>query len=175
MFSTKKSNKKIFHLGKIRHIRHHLGTLIKIGLSLHETNLFFLRSLRKFNSDELDEPQLVKKRRENDDGVSPTKKASSVVDIERQDAADGVAVIALGNPLEEGATIFFDLSFKLVRSSSERVSASLIFEASVNSSSTEDNPTDNNWRAELQLIKEADLQLVCSHSFSLYNINCFAN
>ena len=96
-----------------------------------------------------------------------------MVDIERQDAADGVTVIALGNPLEEGATIFFDLSFKLVRSSSERVSASLIFEANVNSSSTEDNPTDNNWRAELQLIKEADLQLVCSHSFSLYNINIF--
>ena len=166
MFSTRKSNKKIFHLSTT--------DLIKIGLSLHETNLFFLRSLRKFHSDELDEPQLVKKRRENDD-VSPTKKASSVVDIERQDAADGVAVIALGNPLEEGATIFFDLSFKLVRSSSERVSASLIFEASVNSSSTEDNPTDNNWRAELQLIKEADLQLVCSHSFSLYNINIFVN
>ena len=53
----------------------------------------------------------------------------------------------------------FDLLFKFVRSSSERVSASLQFKALVNSSSVEDFPEDNFWQAKVQLIKEADLQL----------------
>ncbi|KAI1721252.1 integrin alpha domain-containing protein [Ditylenchus destructor] len=105
---------------------------------------FLAKLFLTFNQDELDLPHLI-------------NKASSSVDIER--TKNGMAVIALGNPLEEQKKLTFDLSFNLVRGSSERVSASLVFDALVNSSSIEDVPADNSWKAELQLIKEADLQL----------------
>jgi hypothetical protein len=40
------------------------------------------------------------------------------------------------------------------------VSAALLFDAWANGSSVEDTPEDNRCRAQLQRIKEADLQLV---------------
>lgn len=48
----------------------------------------------------------------------------------------------------------------MVRGSSERVSTSLIFDVFVNSTSIEDDPSDNEWNAEVHLIKEADLQVI---------------
>ncbi|KAL7078661.1 hypothetical protein ACQ4LE_002530 [Meloidogyne hapla] len=103
----------------------------------------------EYDETELDEPSVVKRGEFN---LNEHK-----VDIERREA--GKAVLALANPLEAGEKLGFDLLFKLVRSSSERVSASLQFKAFVNSSSVEDFPEDNFWKAEVQLIKEADLQL----------------
>uniref|UniRef100_A0A915D5W1 Integrin alpha-2 domain-containing protein n=1 Tax=Ditylenchus dipsaci TaxID=166011 RepID=A0A915D5W1_9BILA len=105
---------------------------------------FLAKLYLRYNQDELDEPQLL-------------NKVALSVDIERKE--NGLATLNLGNPLEEKKKISFDLSFNLVRGSSERVSASLFFDASVNSSSIEEVPLDNRWKAELQLIKEADLQL----------------
>ncbi|KAI6201755.1 FG-GAP repeat protein [Aphelenchoides besseyi] len=96
-----------------------------------------------YNQDELDEPQISN----NPNGM----------DLEQK--RNGVAVVALGNPLEENQKLSFDLSFKLVRGSSERVSTELIFDILVNSTSIEEYPEDNQWRGEVKLIKEADLQL----------------
>lgn len=47
-----------------------------------------------------------------------------------------------------------------MRGSSERVSAALKFEVTANSTSIEKNPQDNFWEAEVNLIKEADLEIV---------------
>nr|CAD2176210.1 unnamed protein product [Meloidogyne enterolobii] len=103
----------------------------------------------EYDETELDEPSVVKRGEFN---LNEHK-----VDIEKREL--GKAVLALANPLEAGEKLGFDLLFKLVRSSSERVSASLQFKAFVNSSSVEDFPKDNFWKAEVLLIKEADLQL----------------
>lgn len=100
-----------------------------------------------YNADELDVPQLTS-------GGATT----AGVDIERNEA--GVAVVALGNPLEEGAKLTFDMRFNLVRGSSERVSAELVFEALVNSTSLEEYADDNTWRAEVKLIKQSELELI---------------
>lgn len=97
-----------------------------------------------YNQDELDEPRLSVNR----DGV----------DIERKE--HGVAVLSLGNPLEEKRNLNFDLSFHLVRGSSERVSTELEFKVIVNSTSIEEYPMDNEWTANVKLIKEADLELI---------------
>jgi hypothetical protein len=77
--------------------------------------------------------------------------------VERKE--HGLAVIALGNPFEENQSLNFDMHFDLVRGSSERVSTELIFDVLVNSTSIEEYPEDNEWRAEVKLIKEADLEL----------------
>ncbi|KAI3413533.1 hypothetical protein GPALN_011023 [Globodera pallida] len=99
----------------------------------------------EYNNDELDEPRLMQ------------RDYQGVLDIERK--GEGLVVVGLGNPVEAGRKLSFDLAFKLVRGSSERVSASLNFRALLNSSSVEKDPTNNEWSAEVQLIKEADLQL----------------
>uniref|UniRef100_A0A915NNY2 Integrin alpha-2 domain-containing protein n=1 Tax=Meloidogyne floridensis TaxID=298350 RepID=A0A915NNY2_9BILA len=90
----------------------------------------------EYDETELDEPSVVKRGEFN---LNEHK-----VDIEKR---------------ELGKALGFDLLFKLVRSSSERVSASLQFKVFVNSSSVEDFPKDNFWKSEVLLIKEADLQL----------------
>ncbi|CAD5215518.1 unnamed protein product [Bursaphelenchus okinawaensis] len=97
-----------------------------------------------YNQDELDEPRLSK----NVDGVDIVKKEH------------GIAVLSLGNPLEEDKTFNFDLGFHLVRGTSERISTELIFKVLANSTSIEEYPMDNEWSAEVKLIKEADLELV---------------
>lgn len=79
------------------------------------------------------------------------------IDVERKE--HGLAVVSLGNPFEENQKVSFDMSFSLVRGSSERVSTKLVFDVLVNSTSIEEYPADNEWRAEVKLIKEADLQL----------------
>ncbi|KAI6239094.1 Integrin-alpha2 domain-containing protein [Aphelenchoides fujianensis] len=96
-----------------------------------------------YNQDELDEPQIAN----NPTGVDVVQKRN------------GLAIVALGNPVEEQQQLSFDLSFNLVRGSSERVSTELIFDVLVNSTSIEEYPEDNQWKAEVKLIKEADLQL----------------
>ena len=98
-----------------------------------------------YNADELDIPQLA-------------NNAAAGVDIERNEA--GVAVVSLGNPLEEGSKLTFDMRFNLVRGSGERVSAELIFDALVNSTSIEEYEADNEWRATVRLIKQAELELI---------------
>lgn len=104
----------------------------------------FLAKLYVFyNQDELDVPLISNN--------------AAGVDIERKE--HGLAIIALGNPLEEKQKLNFDMNFKLVRGSSERVSTELVFDVLVNSTSIEEYPDDNEWRAEVKLIKEADLQL----------------
>lgn len=60
---------------------------------------FLAKLYVKYNQDELDVPRLTN---------NPTG-----VDVERKD--HGLAVIALGNPLEEGQKLNFDMSFHLVR------------------------------------------------------------
>lgn len=62
----------------------------------------------------------------------------------------------------------------MVRGSSERVSTSLIFDVFVNSTSIEDDPSDNQWNAEVQLIKEADLQVILSMA-RFYFLKLFLN
>lgn len=61
------------------------------------------------------------------------------------------------------------MAFNLVRGSSERVSTSLKFRATANSTSIEVAPEDNRWEAEVQLIKEADLQVLVFNKKSLRN------
>ncbi|CAD5221384.1 unnamed protein product [Bursaphelenchus xylophilus] len=97
-----------------------------------------------YNQDELDEPRLSK----NLDGIDVIKKEH------------GLAVLSLGNPLEEGKKLNFDLSFHLVRGTSERISTELIFNVTANSTSIEEYQQDNEWSAQVKLIKEADLELI---------------
>jgi hypothetical protein len=88
---------------------------------------FFAKLFVRYNQDELDVPRLINK--------------AAGIDVERKD--HGLAVIALGNPFEENQKISFDMSFSLVRGSSERVSTKLVFDVLVNSTSIEEYPADN--------------------------------
>ncbi|KAI6177257.1 FG-GAP repeat protein [Aphelenchoides bicaudatus] len=117
--------------------------VVRFMVENRKERAFFAKLYVTYNQDELDVPQLVNN--------------AAGVDVERKE--DGLAVIALGNPFEENQKMSFDMSFSLVRGSSERVSAELVFDVLVNSTSIEEYPADNEWRAEVKLIKEADLQL----------------
>ncbi|CEF65392.1 Integrin alpha chain family and FG-GAP repeat and Integrin alpha beta-propellor repeat and Integrin alpha-2 domain-containing protein [Strongyloides ratti] len=103
------------------------------------------RMYLQYNHDELDVPQL--------DG---TKKLSSV-NIESYE--NNIIIFSLGNPIEPGKIITFHVTFKLVKSEGQRTSNILFFKANVNSTSIEKNDKDNIWEEELEIIKEAELEL----------------
>ncbi|KAF8357198.1 ina-1, partial [Pristionchus pacificus] len=67
--------------------------------------------------------------------------------------------VRLGNPMNQETTLQFTIRFKLVRGRSQSVGRPIIFEAKVNSSSEETHPEDNEWRAQLRIIKKAELEL----------------
>ncbi|GMS89597.1 hypothetical protein PENTCL1PPCAC_11772, partial [Pristionchus entomophagus] len=67
--------------------------------------------------------------------------------------------VRLGNPMNQETTLQFTIRFKLVRGRTASAGRPLIFEAKVNSSSEEINPEDNEWRAQLRIIKKAELEL----------------
>ncbi|GMR42590.1 hypothetical protein PMAYCL1PPCAC_12785, partial [Pristionchus mayeri] len=67
--------------------------------------------------------------------------------------------VRLGNPMNQETTFHFTIRFKLVRGRSQSVGRPIVFEAKVNSSSEETNPEDNEWRAQLRIIKKAELEL----------------
>ncbi|EPB72084.1 FG-GAP repeat protein [Ancylostoma ceylanicum] len=71
-----------------------------------------------------------------------------------------VVVVYLGNPMDAESKHSFDLRFKLVRGRTEGIGRPLQFSALVNSTSSEVNLGDNVWKAELQIIKKAELELI---------------
>ncbi|CAJ0598713.1 unnamed protein product [Cylicocyclus nassatus] len=71
-----------------------------------------------------------------------------------------VVVVRLGNPMNSESKHTFDLRFKLVRGRTEGIGRPLQFAANVNSTSSETNLGDNEWKAELQIIKKAELELI---------------
>ncbi|KAL3090253.1 hypothetical protein niasHS_006705 [Heterodera schachtii] len=122
--------------------------VIRFLVENRKERAFLAKLFVEYNGDELDEPHLTQK---------DYQKETPKLDIERRN--EGLVVVGLGNPMEAGRKLSFDLAFKLVRGSSERISASLNFRALLNSSSVEEETANNEWSAEVQLIKEADLQL----------------
>uniref|UniRef100_A0A0N5A4U7 Integrin_alpha2 domain-containing protein n=1 Tax=Parastrongyloides trichosuri TaxID=131310 RepID=A0A0N5A4U7_PARTI len=103
------------------------------------------RMYLQYNHDELDVPQL--------DG----SKKLSTVNLDSYE--NNVTIFSLGNPIEPGKTVTFHVIFKLVKSEGQRTSNILSFKATVNSTSIEKNPTDNKWNEDLEIIKEAELEL----------------
>ncbi|KIH57930.1 FG-GAP repeat protein [Ancylostoma duodenale] len=71
-----------------------------------------------------------------------------------------VVVVYLGNPMDSESKHSFDLRFKLMRGRTEGIGRPLQFSALVNSTSSEVNLGDNVWKAELQIIKKAELELI---------------
>uniref|UniRef100_A0A0K0DXE3 Integrin_alpha2 domain-containing protein n=1 Tax=Strongyloides stercoralis TaxID=6248 RepID=A0A0K0DXE3_STRER len=103
------------------------------------------RMYLQYNHDELDVPQL-----------DSTKKLSSV-NLESYE--NNITIFSLGNPIEPGKVITFHVIFKLVKSEGQRTSNILSFKAILNSTSIEKNDKDNFWEEELEIIKEAELEL----------------
>ncbi|GMT20838.1 hypothetical protein PFISCL1PPCAC_12135 [Pristionchus fissidentatus] len=84
------------------------------------------------------------------------KKANALV---LETHGENMTAVKLGNPMDQETTLQFAIRFKLVRGRSASVGRPIVFEAKVNSSSEETNPDDNSWRAQLRIIKKAELEL----------------
>ncbi|CAI4226617.1 unnamed protein product [Auanema sp. JU1783] len=79
-------------------------------------------------------------------------------------------VVHLGNPMDGKAKHQFDIRLKLVRGRTEGIGRPLVFSALVNSTSVDTNKEDNEWTTEVQIIKQAELELIgiSEPSFVLY-------